>query len=196
MRRISAENFLQQLASVLHAHPPPHPPGPADWTLYMTMRFRDLAERVEAHLCSSTLGKLAGNDPQIHEPHEYLFDFTLFTDWMNYSLPAVIIEHENKWNEKAFMLDFWKLMLGHAPLRVMFGYASTAAGADKLVTRLEQHATDSAWAAPTDIEDLVLIGHGDMDYIDDWRVVLRRAVRWQVIATGLGRWLTGRRTEE
>jgi hypothetical protein len=43
---------------------------------------------------------------------EFLFDFTLYENWTNYAQPVVIIEHENNWNTGAFMMDFWKLMLG------------------------------------------------------------------------------------
>jgi len=61
-----------------------------------------------------------------HWRREYLFDFTLYPEWKDYSLPSLIIEHENQWSDGTFMLDFWKLMMGLAPLRVMFWVCGNA----------------------------------------------------------------------
>ena len=184
MRQISAVQFVDLLAVVLKAQPPEPWSGAADWTFYITSRLRDLAARADAHLCASTLGVLVGKERQEHQRREYVFDFTIFTEWNDYSLPAVVIEHENQWTEAAFMFDMWKLMIGHAPLRVMFGYANTPAAADHLIARLREHAHQSSWTAPSGVEDLVLVGHGGMDPIKDWRVVRRHGVEWRLVSVG------------
>ena len=92
---------------------------------------------------------------------EFLFDFTMYRDWRDFSQPEVILEHENVWHVDAFMRDFWKLMFGYAPLRVMIGYRRDAADGAYLKA-IRQHASARGWRYPPGVEDLVLIGHYGM----------------------------------
>ena len=131
------------------------------------------------HACSQGLGKLPGRklDPSRHLPTEFLFDITIYkaSDWEDWSLPSIIIEHENEWTERAFFQDFWKLLLGNANLRVMFGYARTAKDVDERAAALLRHEAKSSWSYPESVEDLVLLrcpSDGGMPW-PEWRLLHR-----------------------
>lgn len=171
---MNADEFLAALANSLDDNPPPARTRTklrtaTAWTSYMTERILDVAQATAAHVCARTISP----GRKAHERSEYLFDFTFYvTDWKDYSLPIVLIEHENQWNEKAFLRDFWKLMFGYAPLRVMFGYTASTKKTTLLVERLRSEAAASSWKYPADTEDLVFIGHRGMGALD-WRILHR-----------------------
>ena len=173
---MKAHDFLAKLARSLKARTPDAGPGSelrkaTRWTSYMTERILDVAGAANAHVCAKTIPR----ENEVHERAEYLFDFTLYkSGWKDYSLPIVLIEHENQWNEAAFLRDFWKLMLGYAPLRVMFGYVKSNENAGSLVGTIRAEAQTSSWTYPGDTEDLVLIGHEGMGALD-WRILHRAA---------------------
>jgi len=151
---------------------------PATWTLFMQRCLLALAEDHGMHVCAQGLGRRSGLhvDPNQHKAAESLFDFTLFkpADWEAWSLPSVIIEHENQWTEQAFLQDFWKLLVGYAPLRVMFGYAGSVADVDARVRALLTHEVQSRWSYPADVEDLVLLRSPVMPW-PEWRILYRPA---------------------
>jgi hypothetical protein len=154
---------------------------PATWTSFMKGCLLDLAETHRMHVCAEGLGRMPGRnvDPGRHLAAEFLFDFTVYkkADWEAWSLPSIIIEHENQWTETAFLQDFWKLLIGHAPLRVMFGYARRASDVDSRVRALFAHERTSRWTYPLGTEDLVLLRcpeRGGMPW-PDWRIVYRPA---------------------
>ena len=91
-----------------------------------------------------------------------------------WSLPSIIVEHENYWSQAAFFQDFWKLLAGYAPLRVMIGYAGSPTGIDALTRAVMQHAVSSRWRYPPQTEDLVLLRSPTMAW-PTWRVLRRDA---------------------
>jgi hypothetical protein len=112
-----------------------------------------------------------------HWRQECLFDFTLYREWRDYSLPSVIIEHENQWTDDAFMFDFWKLMMGFAPLRVMFGYAGTQPQLERRIEHIRAQAKANGWNYPQGVEDLVLLRSPDMSS-REWRLLSRDGTEW------------------
>jgi len=93
---------------------------------------------------------------------EYLFDFTWYRSWNLYAQPIVLIEHENQWRKRDFMLDFWKLCLGSAPLRVMFGYTRHIGEWEGRLEGINSTIEEQKWVLPPDTEDLIFMGHRDM----------------------------------
>jgi hypothetical protein len=169
---LNSDVFMSALRDSLLLEEPPKSALPAEWTLYMSKRLLDLANRKNLHLCAISLAGLIEADDDQHQAREYLFDFTLFQGWKDYSLPIVVIEHENQWSKQAFLVDLWKILAGFAPLRVMFGYARDKEGVDSLVGAIFNQAWACKWKYPAGCEDLVLLGHGKMDRLD-WRVIRR-----------------------
>ncbi|WP_373044605.1 hypothetical protein [Vulgatibacter sp.] len=142
-------------------------PGASGWTQFMTDRLTLVARNAGLGICSHYLEdaprtwKNEGATRQLRR--EYGFDFTLFRDWTEYEQPAVLIEHENAWNLRAFLADFWKLMFGYAPLRVMFGYHASESGISAYVERIRELARANSWTYPSGTEDIVLLGHNGME---------------------------------
>ncbi len=142
-------------------------PDATDWsteansTRYMTDRLVDVATALGLSVCARTLSSPVPGDLP-HERREYLFDVTMYPEWEPYSLPDVLVEHENSHRREAFLYDFWKLMMGYAPLRVMIGYARTKSEAEALASEVESLKMRVA----DDTEDLVMIGHRNMGPLD------------------------------
>jgi hypothetical protein len=150
------------------------------WTRFMQGCLIDLADASKMHVCARGLGRLPSGkvDEDRHMSKEFLYDFTMYAndDWEPWSLPSIIIEHENLWTPVAFFQDFWKLLVGFAPLRVMFGYSGTADGVADLVNKIGAHEAESCWAYPAATEDLVLLRcpDGGMPW-PTWKVIHRPA---------------------
>lgn len=154
------------------------------WTRHMSRVLHDVAAANDLGCCCKyTDAKTAPHHH--HRPkvdpaktagmhREYLFDFTWYRTWKRYEQPAVIIEHENQWNRDAFMLDFWKLSLGLAPLRVMFGYTRSEDDWVKWRGKVNRTIEKRSWVFPAGSEDLVLLGHRGMAP-DDFGVMFRTA---------------------
>ena len=157
---MNGDEFLRALKDAKRRGTEPAEVSAASWTHYMTGRLLDLAKENELHLCGKTLGHFGPDLKTEHLAREYLFDFTLYERdaWKNHSLPCVIIEHENQWSEGEFLRDLWKVMIGFAPLRVMFGYARDEQGVKALATAVRREA--ASWSYPAQgVEDLVLLRH-------------------------------------
>ena len=172
--KLDATWFLNELDRAVRAKSPPADLTPGNWTYYMTGRLLALANSASAHVCSRTLGQIPAVGQGQHESQEYLFDFTLYekNDWRHWSLPSVIIEHENQWSEREFLVDFWKVLVGFAPLRVMFGYTKERSGTAGLANTIDSHASTSRWRYPVDVEDLVLLRAPEMTW-PHWTVLYR-----------------------
>jgi hypothetical protein len=178
---MNAEQFLLALGKAFsqHTEEAMKADGAPAWTRYMHARFLEVAASTNAHLCAEGLRELppAANAAQ-HISKEYLFDVTVYNrhDWQRSSLPSVIIEHENQWSETALLQDFWKVLVGWAPLRVMIGYAANAEAVDKRVRAILAEAKVCDWRYPQDAEDLVLLrcreGEHGMEW-PHWRVLHR-----------------------
>jgi hypothetical protein len=93
---------------------------------------------------------------------EYLYDYTMFSGWEGSELPTVLVEHENLYSEAEFFLDFWKVMFGFAPLRVMIGYTTKADGVVARWESVRKVTVARKWIYPMQSDDLVLIGHPEM----------------------------------
>lgn len=146
------------------------------WTAFITRVLHTVARRADLGCCCRSGEHPAspeGDTLRTGARVEYLFDFTWFNHWTRYALPVVIIEHENEPDVTKFMNDFWKLMFGYAPLRVMIGYACRQNWQQYLATISEQ-AQLAQWQYPTNVEDLVLIGKYDAIEPRGYRVIYRR----------------------
>jgi hypothetical protein len=146
------------------------------WTAYITHVLHKVARRADLGCCCrstehpSSLKKMT---KQNGERHEYIYDFTWYRTWHSYELPAVIIEHENKLDINEFMADFWKLMFGYAPLRIMICYTM----ADQwqwYIDTIHYYAREANWHYPGNVEDLVLIGRYYMMDPRQYRVIYRQ----------------------
>ncbi len=186
---MNASTFLDAFFAALkkNARLPPATENASDWTSFMTNCLCTLADETKMHLCGRRIPKsraCRSNDPVRHMPNEFHYDFTLYADgnWNWCSLPSVIIEHENQWSQHAFFQDFWKILAGFAPLRVMFGYAKDKDHVETLAASIRQKAHDDAWQYPAESEDLVLLRcpiKGGMDW-PKWRVLHRpRGGSWK-----------------
>lgn len=198
-RLMSGDEFLLALGETFAA---PSVAGSArktktsdEWTRFMTARLLELADSKQLHVCGRNLGtRTACGAEDRHLAREFMFDFTLYADadWTEWGLPSIIIEHENHWSQAAFLQDFWKLLVGYAPLRVMFGYAKEQDGVDALVSVVLGHAKASRWRYPPVTEDLVLLRCPEMAW-PTWRVLRRDAgsEAWRdsgnVLLSGTGR---------
>jgi hypothetical protein len=177
---MNADEFLKAFAVSYQPAPAPGRDGATPWTEYMANRVWRIVTAHELHLCTTTGSIRPPTDPVAleHWRRECLFDFTLYEKgWHDYSLPSVIIEHENSWRHEAFMFDFWKLMMGFAPLRVMFGYVGTETQLDERFEHIRRHAHTSGWRYPEHVEDLVLLRSPEMD-TKEWRVLSRAENVW------------------
>ncbi len=131
----------------------------------MTIVLKSTATRMRMGVCSASLldGATTFKDAvskKLGYRREYLWDYTLFRKWKEYELPSVIIEHENSHGREGFLLDFWKLMLGFAPLRVMVGYVSRRRDCSVRFREMERVAR--SMEKPQTTTDLVLIRSPDM----------------------------------
>jgi hypothetical protein len=96
---------------------------------------------------------------------DHLFDVTWFrrdcTDW---ETPLLILEHENAWNRSAFLVDFWKLLVGYAPVRVMMGYSRHEQEHDLWIAEVNQILSDERRGVrlPDGVDDVILLGHRGM----------------------------------
>ncbi|HZF50164.1 MAG TPA: hypothetical protein VE093_16005 [Polyangiaceae bacterium] len=96
---------------------------------------------------------------------EHLFDVTWFrhdcTDW---DTPFLILEHENAWDRRAFLVDFWKLLVGYAPVRVMIGYSRRAFDHDPWISEVNEilSSKHSGVRLPDGVDDVILLGHRGM----------------------------------
>lgn len=180
---MNAATFASALGVALKRNDSRRPSNgqPASWTLFMKGCLLDLAEANKMHMCAEGIGRIPSVrvDPGRHMSKEFLFDCTLYAekDWEAWSLPTVVIEHENEWSEPAFFQDFWKILIAHAPLRVMFGYAKKREGVERLSAAIREHAVKSGWWYPSNVEDIVFLRspeNGGMPW-PMWRIVYRRA---------------------
>jgi hypothetical protein len=85
--------------------------------------------------------------------------------------PVVAIEHENAWDANAALIDFWRVSQVCALLRVCIVYTRRAVDVDPLRERLLGVAHEHGWRRPPMAEDLLVIGHGEMEAGDfrAWR---------------------------
>lgn len=175
-----AHSFLVALGASFDAVPRGLVPGAerGPWTEFISERILAAATHCRWHVCAETIDVAPGEDfpTANHERKEYQFDFTLYAEknWTWYALPDVILEHENDWNVQSFLNDFWKLLAGYAPLRVMMGYASNPSKVDELVQAITRHASESRWRYPNDVDDLVLLRCPEPGMAwPEWRVLVR-----------------------
>ena len=80
--------------------------------------------------------------------------------------PLVAIEHENAWKERETLFDFWKVCQVIAPLRICIGYIRLAEKVRNLALDLIKVSRRSGWRRPPGGEDLLIMGHGEMDWKD------------------------------
>jgi hypothetical protein len=149
----------------------PWPTSIKGWTRFMAPRIRGACS---GRFCCSRTGAaapLAVQDGGLHREH--LFDFTFYRDDAFYRLPEVIVEHENSHRPGAFMYDFWKLMLGYAPLRVMFGYAANEHGVASRAALIHSTSTNAGWVYPPGVSDLVLLRSRETPPME-WQILERR----------------------
>lgn len=165
---MNIDEFLRTLNARLAAAPPDAIEealvGAANWSTFV---FRALADAAADHGMVSCAARhiTASTDVGAWTKREYLFDVTWFlrtcADW---DTPALILEHENLWNREAFMADFWKLLIGYAPLRVMMAYAGDSEARESWIAHVNEVLShrEAAIRLPDDVDDLILLGHRGM----------------------------------
>lgn len=162
-----APQFLRELHYSLLTCGEAEGPTQGYWTEFMTRVLLRTSNRLKLGLCSQYLPveqvDWAKASKERGLRREYLFDFTMFKGWSGYELPRVVVEHENLYSKAEFLLDFWKLMLGFAPLRVMFGYTRRENQVLKRWNDVEGLSRTRDWVYPAESSDLVLIGHREME---------------------------------
>jgi hypothetical protein len=171
---LNAREFLASLARVLpEAWAPGAPRSWLKWTEHMVERL---------HIVAAGAGMSCvcqhGHPPESTLPNatrEVLFDMCWFADKADYALPAVVIEHENSSDERAFLFDMWKLMFAQAPLRVMIGYAPSLARRSEYGALVNRVAAESHWNFPAGSEDVVLVGTDMMPTPRSFAVFVRAA---------------------
>lgn len=181
---MSAEQFMNILAMLFAKSPQPSIYGGESWTHYMT-RMLHLTAKAGSLVCCCHQGNITAHEEIFGaesgcEYREYLFDLTWYSNNNGYyEQPAVIIEQENHYDPSEFRLDFWKLMVGYAPLRVMVGYTKTQAECSDRIDWLNQAVNENQWNFPPQTEDLVLVGYQAMEH-GDFLVAHRPVgeVRW------------------
>ncbi|HRI66699.1 MAG TPA: hypothetical protein PK156_20780 [Polyangium sp.] len=161
---LHAESFLFALRAQLKDAPPKAienaKQGAAGWSGFMFSALADAAGDCGMVCCAS---RLQGG-PQWAR-REHLFDITWYRhDCGDWETPIVILEHENQWNKREFLVDFWKLLLGYAPLRVMIGYCAKAAEREEWVDSVNSILNQRTQyiGLPDGVEDLILLGHKGM----------------------------------
>lgn len=100
---------------------------------------------------------------------EHLLDVTWFrTDCGDWDTPELILEHENQHSQQEFLRDFWKLLVGYAPVRVMIGYCGKKDQRVSWIDSLNQKLRDTKAQIrfPGDVEDLILLGYWGMSFTD------------------------------
>ena len=139
--------------------------GAASWSTFF-FKALEAAARDEMVSCAARHSTTSG-EIGAWTKREYLFDATWFRrncrDW---DTPDLILEHENLWDLREFMVDFWKLLLGYAPLRVMVGYSRDQAEHEAWISAVNDALRDCAIRIPADVEDLILLGHRGMKPTD------------------------------
>ncbi len=176
---MKARDFLKTLDQAFQTNKAkiPYTGKAVDWTDFMLTCILGMSAKQKMHLCARKLAKIEESAVKSgeHMAHEFRYDITLYTtkNWQDWSLPDVIIEHENDWRPNSFQWDFWKLMCGYAKLRVMFGYAGTSAAVDKRVDDVRTMARQSKWQYPPDTDDLVVLRSPDGVPLQ-WRVLHRQ----------------------
>ncbi|WP_194869659.1 hypothetical protein, partial [Myxococcus sp. AB025B] len=130
--------------------------------LFEAAKGLDLGVCASVGRCAPGNWKLATKETGL--AREFLFDFTMYHDFEgDYAQPEIILEHENVWHLDAFMEDFWKLMFGYAPLRVMIGYHRDMNHVNEYIDAIRRFDRERRWRYPAGVEDLVLIGHRQME---------------------------------
>jgi hypothetical protein len=118
---------------------------------------------------------------------EHLFDVTWFrTNCGDWETPELILEHENQHNQTEFLKDFWKLLLGYAPMRVMIGYCSEASKRIEWIEKVNEILTKSKSHIrfPNAVDDVILLGYYGMS-ITDFAVYRRYDSEFQKSADSL-----------
>lgn len=174
---MTASEFLRLLNQQHSLRTKPVTGGARGWTRYMT-RLLHLTAFHRGLVCCCKQGS-KGEHSEIFgdnsgcEEREYLFDLTWYSGEIGeHEQPSVLIEQENSYSPREFKLDFWKTMLGFAPLRVMIGYTKTKSERQSRVDWVNSSAEEYNWKYPDFSEDLLLLGYRAMKH-GDFLVSLR-----------------------
>lgn len=161
--RLDADSLLDAFAAELPVSWDEVDPPAATrraWSAFVMPRLVLAAERFGMVGCAKTFGSKV---PWARREH--LYDLTWFArDCGPFASPSLLLEHENDYAESAFLEDFWKLLFGWAPLRVMVGYTRSAEARTARVERVNEVLRDPANAIgfPEGVTDLLLLGHWGM----------------------------------
>lgn len=137
--------------------------GASAWTAFVFEALANAALDCGMVSCAARHSTVA-SQTEVWARREHLFDVTWFrrdcTDW---EPPVLILEHENAWDKRAFLVDFWKLLVGYAPIRVMMGYSRHPRDHESWISEVNQIIADeSRVPLPQDVDDVILLGHRGM----------------------------------
>lgn len=139
--------------------------GAAAWTDFVFRALADAARDCGMVSCAARTSTKTPRE-EAWTRREYLFDVTWFRpNCTDYETPSLILEHENAWDQGAFLLDFWKILVGYAPVRVMMGYSRHKSEHAPWIAKVNEILADESRGVrlPADVEDLILLGHRDME---------------------------------
>lgn len=172
---LDATGFMRAfLACAVASEPPELPSGAGPWTEHMWSVLADTASTL--HLFAATRWRQPhGKLPTHVSSKEWLWDWSFYDSLKEYARPRIVLEHENRWDHSGFGDDLWKVLVAGAPLRVMIGYASSAAMLEKRIGVLQVAADQSGH--PDHGEDLVVLRFAcdqNPDLAGRWRWWRRR----------------------
>jgi hypothetical protein len=176
---VTAIDFLGAFSRALQAAVLPDDATGGEWEAFVAHRVFDFADGARLRCCAKEckapgrVGPLAGRKGiGKHRLKKDSFSFTLYKEWLDYSLPLAIVEHVVDTDAEQLFDKIWDVLFAFAPLRVVLTYAEDEASVRDLIERLQSLAALSGWRYPGGVDDIILIGHEGMDPMA-WRVVRR-----------------------
>ncbi|MBZ0117784.1 MAG: hypothetical protein K8H88_12350 [Sandaracinaceae bacterium] len=142
--------------------------GADAWSAHVWQVLHRVARGLDVY-CACSRG---GHEPGCGEQREWLWDLSWYEPGGDerFVQPLVLIEHENAHGESQFLDDWWKVLAGYAPLRVMIGYTTSAEALPRRIDLVR--ARTRRWIFPRDASDVVILrGHGT----PRWRYLVRAA---------------------
>lgn len=138
--------------------------GAAAWTSFVFSALRDAASDCGMVSCDARRVPEGGPKREWWVKREYLFDVTWFrSDCTDWEPPSLILEHENQWSLQELLIDFWKLLFGFAPLRIMIGYAGREDARTSWIEKVNGIIADEQRVRlPEGVDDVILLGHKGM----------------------------------
>jgi hypothetical protein len=139
--------------------------GNGAWTVHAWRILHAVARELRLYCACSKRHER----PEDGEQREWLWDLSWYDPRpiKRFQPPLVVIEHENSHHDDDFINDFWKVMVAHAPLRLMIGYTGpTEKAMEKRLHAIHEAVHD--WTFPQSATDAIVLrryGTPSWDYL-------------------------------